>query len=126
MEKKRDQLSSFLSQTQAIYTHAQSLDSDMDKNDEGQLERLQDLFDQRQETIEALADDFAGEWAGEEQAIIAEIQQTEIQLQPLMTRLHEQFSLQMNRLNQTRQASGKYAGAYRQSNAGGSFIDQRK
>lgn len=126
MEKRIDGLTEFLAQTQAIYEQAQLIDSDMDKNELAQLERLQALFDSRQETIEALAAQGTSEWSSDEQAIIAEIQQTEIQLQPLMQRVHEQFSAQMTRLGQARKVSGQYAGAYRQTASGGSFIDQRK
>jgi len=126
MKNRIDGLSEFLTQTQAIYQQAALIDSDMDKNEEGQLERLQDLFNERQETIEALADRATGEWSADEQAIIDKIQQTEIQMQPLLKQVHEQFSLQMARLGQARKVSGQYAGAYRQTASGGSFIDQRK
>ncbi|MDE4085017.1 flagellar protein FliT [Planococcus maritimus] len=126
MEKRIDGLTEFLAQTQAIYEQAQLIDSDMDKNELAPLERLQELFDSRQETIEALAAQGTSEWAVDEQAIIAKIQQTEIQLQPLMQTVHEQFAAQMARLGQARKVSGQYAGAYRQPTSGGSFIDQRK
>ena len=126
MEKRIDGLTEFLAQTQAIYEQAQLIDSDMDKNEAGQLELLQELFEERQATIETLAGEITGDWSADEQAIIANIQQTEIQLQPLMQAVHEQFSAQMARLGQTRKVSGKYAGAYRQTASGGSFIDQRK
>ena len=126
METRIDSLTEFLTQTQAIYQQAQLIDSDMDKNELAQLERLQELFDNRQETIETLAAQGTSEWSADEQAIIAEIQQTEIQLQPLMQTVHEQFAAQMTRLGQARKVSGQYAGAYRQTASGGSFIDQRK
>lgn len=126
MEKRIDGLTDFLAQTQAIYEQAQLIDSDMDKNELTQLERLQALFDSRQETIEALAAQGTGEWSTDEQAIIDEIQQTEIQLQPLMQTVQEQFAAQMTRLGQARKVSGQYASAYRQTTNGGSFIDQRK
>ena len=124
--KRIERLTEFLKQTQEIYGQATLIDSDMDKNEAGQLELLQDLFDERQGTIEALADEITGDWSRDEQAIIDDIQQIEIQLQPLLKRVHEQFSTQMARLGQTRKVSGKYAGAYRQTASGGSFIDQRK
>ena len=126
MDNRLAQRTEFFAQTQAIYNQAQRLRADMEKNEADQLEILQDLFDRRQQTLEALAEKPAGEWSEQERSVIEDIQQTEIQLQPLMTNLHEQFSVQMNRLNQTRQASGKYAGANRQTASGGSFIDQRK
>lgn len=126
MKNRIDTLTEFLAQTQAIYEQAQSIDSHMDKNELTQLERIQELFDSRQETIEALADRVTDEWSTDEQAIIAKIQQTEVQLQPLMQTVHEQFSIQINRLGQARKVSGQYAGAYRQTASGGSFIDQRK
>ncbi|WP_434401043.1 flagellar protein FliT [Planococcus sp. 11815] len=126
MEKRIDGLTEFLAQTQAIYEQAQLIDSDMDKNELAPLERLQELFDSRQETIEALAAQGTSEWSADEQAIIAKIQQTEIQLQPLMQTVHEQFAAQMARLGQARKVSVQYAGAYRQPTSGGSFIDQRK
>ena len=126
MDMRIDGLTEFLKQTQAIYTQAQSIDSDMDKNEAGQLERLQDLFDSRQETIEALSAAGTDDWSDNEKAIINDIQQLEIQLQPLLKRVHEQFTVQMTRLGQARKVSGQYAGAYRQPTSGGSFIDQRK
>ncbi|MEZ0480698.1 flagellar protein FliT [Planococcus sp. SSTMD024] len=126
MEKRIDGLTEFLAQTQAIYEQAQLIDSDMDKNELAALERLQELFDSRQETIETLAAQGTGEWSADERAIITEIQQTELQLQPLMQTVQKQFSAQMTRLGQTRKVSGQYAGAYRQPTSGGSFIDQRK
>ncbi|MFC4711680.1 flagellar protein FliT [Planococcus dechangensis] len=126
MNEKTDLLTEFLSLTTAIYTQASSVDSDMEKNNVEQLETLQDLFVQRQQTIEILASQAPGEWSAEQQHVIGQIQVIEVELQPLMGKLHEQFSIQMNRISQTKQASGKYAGAYRQTASGGSFIDQRK
>ena len=126
MDTRTDGLTDFLTKTQAIYAQAQSIDSDMDKNEAGQLERLQDLFDSRQETIEALSAAGTDDWSDDEKAIIDDIQQLEIQLQPLLKRVHEQFTVQMARLGQARKVSGQYAGAYRQPTSGGSFIDQRK
>ncbi|KYG57877.1 hypothetical protein [Planococcus maritimus] len=126
MDTRTDGLTDFLTKTQDIYAQAQSIDSDMDKNEAGQLERLQDLFDSRQETIEALSAAGTDDWSDDEKAIIDDIQQLEIQLQPLLKRVHEQFTVQMARLGQARKVSGQYAGAYRQPTSGGSFIDQRK
>ena len=126
MDTRTDGLTEFLTQTQAIYAQAQAIDSDMDKNEAGQLEQLQDLFDSRQETIEALSAAGTDDWSDDEKAIIDDIQQLEIQLQPLLKRVHEQFTVQMTRLGQARKVSGQYAGAYRQPTSGGSFIDQRK
>lgn len=121
-----DQLMEFLSLTKAIYQKARMVDADMEQNEAGQLEALQDLFDRRQQVIEALSEQPLPGWSGEERDLIEEIQELELDLQPVMKKLHAEFSAQMARLSQRKQASGKLAGAYRQSSAGGSFIDQRK
>ncbi len=126
MSERTELLTGFLSLTTAIHTQASAIDSDMEKNNAEQLETLQDLFDQRQQTIETLASQATGEWNAEQQQLIGQIQEIEVELQPLIGKLHKQFSVQMNRISQTKQASGKYAGAYRQTASGGSFIDQRK
>lgn len=122
-------LAEFLQLTEEIYQQAKALFSDMKDNDAQQVENLQSLFDQRQQLITQLdtyvqQSDF--QWTDEDKQSILQLKETEQKLQPLMKNLHKSFSLQLNRINQTKQGSQKYVNAYRNVSIEGSFIDKRK
>lgn len=124
-----DYLTELLGQTERLYQKAEAVDANMEHNEEGQLEELQALFDERQETIRHLSG-FTGEegflWTASDREKISELKKFEEKLQPLVKELHRAFGEQLNRINQTKQVSKKYIGAYQNMGAGGAFIDKRK
>lgn len=122
-------LTELLQLTEEIFHKAQAIRSTMEDNDTEQIIAVQELFDQREITIQELdqakqQSDF--QWTDEDRKTIAKLKVLEKQLQPLMKGLHQAFLTQMNRISQTKQVSRKYIGAYQNTAAGGSFIDQRK
>lgn len=122
-------LTDLLEQTKELHQKAAAVDTKMENNEDGQLEELQALFEQRQETI-GLLSGFIGtdgfHWTKSDREKISDLKQLEEVLQPLINGLHKAFGEQLNRINQTKQMSKKYMGAYQNAGAGGSFIDKRK
>lgn len=119
----------FLQLTEEIYQQAKALFLDMKDNEANKVEALQFLYDQRQQLVTQL-DTYMQQpgftWTDEDKQIIHQLKEVEQKLQPLMNNLHKSFTVQMNRINQTKQGSKKYAKAYQNVTTEGSFIDKRK
>lgn len=118
-----------LQQTKELHGKASAIDVKMENNEDGQLEELQEMFEKRQETIARLSA-FTGSdgfnWTASDREKISELKELEETLQPMVKGLYRAFGEQLNRINQTKQMSKKYIGAYQNMGAGGSFIDKRK
>lgn len=122
-------LAELLKLTKELLQKAGRIDSKMENNEDGQLEQLQVLFDKRKNSIEALAVFIEPEefrWTAEDREQIQELKILEESLQMLITDLYQTFGDQLKRINQTKQMSKKYIGAYQNMGASGSFIDKRK
>ncbi|MCM3611978.1 flagellar protein FliT [Planococcus sp. MERTA32b] len=129
MDAYQLRLAEFLDLTEKLNTQAKAVHSKMDNNEVEQLEAVQALFEKRQAVIEQLSEytknpEFT--WTTDDKKVIKQLKDHEDELQPLLNKLHQSFTVQMNRLNQTSQVSKKYVGAYQTKSTGGSFIDQRK
>ncbi|WP_416145171.1 flagellar protein FliT [Planococcus koreensis] len=122
-------LKELLEQTRELLTRAKLIDCKMENNDDGQLEAVQALFENRQLAIDKLAGAINAKgfsWTPADREKIAELKVLEQDLQPLVTGLHEAFGNQLKRIGQSKKMSMKYIGAYQNMGAGGSFIDKRK
>lgn len=122
-------LTELLRLTEEIHGQAKAIQSKMEDNEAEQLETLQLLVEKREYVIKQLDThmqraDF--QWTEEEIKVIYKLKDYEQTLQPLMSGLYKSFLTQMNRINQTKQISKKYIGAYQNSSTEGSFIDKRK
>ncbi|WP_084243351.1 flagellar protein FliT [Planomicrobium okeanokoites] len=129
MDAYQLRLAEFLDLTQKLNAQAKTVHTKMDNNEAGQIESMQALFERRQTIIEQLSEYTKAaefEWTSEDKKVISQLKGYEDEMQPLLNKLHQSFTTQMNRLNQTSQASKKYVGAYQTKFTGGSFIDQRK
>ncbi|MGI2328507.1 flagellar protein FliT [Planococcus sp. YIM B11945] len=121
-------LKHILQLTEDVLAQAQAINAQMKENEAGQLEDLDSLFDKRGKAIlrlDALMQQKFIRWNDEDRILISRLQQAEQQLQPLITGLHQAFLKQINRMNQTKQVSQKYIGAYQNMATDGSFIDKR-
>ncbi|AIY04076.1 hypothetical protein Plano_0111 [Planococcus sp. PAMC 21323] len=118
----------FLKQTRELYERAQHINARMEDNEEGIVESLETLFDNRQESIHQL-DTFMKQrnfrWSEEEHSIIEQLKEIDQHLQPLINNLHQSFFAQIQRITQTKEISKKYSGAYQEMATAGSFIDKR-
>lgn len=118
----------FLKQTRELYEKAQHINARMEDNEEGIVESLETLFDNRQESIHQL-DTFMKQrnfrWSEEEHSIIEQLKEIDQHLQPLINNLHQSFFAQITRITQTKEMSKKYSGAYQEMATAGSFIDKR-
>lgn len=122
-------LTQLLEQTKELLERASKIDFKMEKNENDQLEAMQELFEERQVSINQLSaminlKEFS--WTLEDREKIAELKAMEQSLQPLITSLHESFGDQLKRVSESKKMSMKYAGAYQNMGTGGSFIDKRK
>ncbi|WP_282020723.1 flagellar protein FliT [Planomicrobium okeanokoites] len=129
MDAYQLRLAEFLELTEKLNAQAKAVHSKMENNEAGQLESVQALFERRQTVIDQLSEYTKAaefEWTTEDKKVISQLKGYEDEIQPLLNRLHQSFTTQMNRLNQTSQASKKYVGAYQTKSTEGSFIDQRK
>lgn len=129
MNKQHEDLQELLELTEAILAKAKTIGSKMDDNQTEDLVEVQILFDRRQEVIdrlEALKNGAEFEWSAEGKEMVKSLQDAELELNPLMNSLHQAFTNQMNRINQTKQMSKKYRGAYQSTPADGTFLDIRK
>lgn len=129
MDAYQLRLAEFLELTEKLNAQAKTVHSKMDDNEVEQLETVQALFERRQAVIDQLSEYTKAaefEWTREDKIVIRQVKGYEDELQPLLNRLHQSFTTQMNRLNQTSQVSQKYVGAYQTKSTEGSFIDQRK
>jgi len=129
MSGYQNDLKALLQMSKEIFERANSIQSKMEDNEAEQLETLQMLFEKRELAIQQLdvyikQPDF--QWTEEDRVLIAQLKETDQKLQPLMNGLHQSFLTQMNKINQTKQVSKKYIGAYQNMAANGSFIDKRK
>ena len=122
-------LTDLLQQTKGLREKAAAIDTNMENNEEGQLEELQVLLEERERTIAQLSV-FTGRdgfhWTASDRETIWELKGLQEELQPIVASLYKAFGEQLNRISQTKQMSQKYAGAYQNMGAGGSFIDKRK
>ncbi|PKH10369.1 flagellar protein FliT [Planomicrobium sp. MB-3u-38] len=129
MDAYQLRLAEFLELTEKLNAQAKAVNSKMENNEAGQLESVQALFERRQAVIDQLSEYTKAaefEWTTEDKKVISQLKGYEDEMQPILNRLHQSFTTQMNRLNQTSQASKKYVGAYQTKSTEGSFIDQRK
>lgn len=122
-------LNELLKLTEEVYVQALSINSNMEENEPEALEKVQTLFEKRQEVIDQLEPytkqpNF--QWAPTDREQIAKLQNYEQKLQPLLHGLHQSFLTKMNRINQNKQVSKKYFGTYQNTSTEGSFIDKRK
>jgi len=129
MSEYQTALTGLLQLTEEILERAKTIQSKMEDNEAEQLETLQLLVEKREYVIEQLDThmqqaDF--QWAEEEKKVIYKLKDYEQTLQPLMSGLYKSFLTQMNRINQTKQISKKYIGAYQNNSTEGSYIDKRK
>lgn len=129
MDAYQLRLAEFLDLTEKLNAQAKAVHSKMDDNEVEQIEAVQALFEKRQAVIDQLSEytknpEFT--WTTDDKKVIKQLKNHEEELQPLLNKLHQSFTTQMNRLNQTSQVSQKYVGAYQTKSIGGSFIDQRK
>ncbi|WP_172371426.1 flagellar protein FliT [Sporosarcina jiandibaonis] len=123
------ELDTLLKLTEEVYVQALSINSNMEENEPEELEVVQRLFERRQKVIDQLETytkqpNF--QWATTDREQIKKLQDYEQKLQPLLNRLHQSFLAKMNRINQNKQVSQKYFGAYQNTSTEGSFIDKRK
>lgn len=129
MDAYQLRLAEFLELTEKLNAQAKTVHTKMDNNEAGQVESMQALFERRQAVIEGLSEYTKAaefEWTIEDKKVISLLKGYEDEMQPILNQLHQSFTTQMNRLNQTSQASKKYVGAYQTKSTEGSFIDQRK
>ncbi|WP_281863650.1 flagellar protein FliT [Planomicrobium okeanokoites] len=129
MDAYQLRLAEFLELTEKLNAQAKTVHTKMDNNEAGQIESMQALFERRQAVIDQLSEYTKAaefEWTSEDKKVISQLKGYEDEMQPLLIKLHQSFTTQMNRLNQTSQASKKYVGAYQTKSTEGSFIDQRK
>lgn len=129
MNGYQNDLKSLLQLTQEIFKQANSINSKMEDNEAEQLESIQLLVQDRELAIQQL-DNFIQQpkfqWTEEDRSMISQLKEIDHKLQPLMNGLHQSFLTQMKKINQTKQVSKKYIGAYQNMAANGSFIDKRK
>ena len=129
MNRQHEDLQELLGLTEAILEKAKTIGSKMEDNQTEDLVEVQILFDRRQAVIDRLEASKNGadfEWTAEGKEMAKRLQETELQLNPLMNSLHQAFASQMNRISQTKQMSKKYRGAYQSTPADGIFFDIRK
>ena len=129
MDAYQLRLAEFLDLTQKLNAQAKTVHTKMDNNEAGQIESMQALFERRQTVIDQLSEYTKAaefKWTTEDKEVISQLKGYEDEMQPLLNKLHQSFTTQMNRLNQTSQASKKFVGAYQTKSTEGSFIDQRK
>jgi flagellar protein FliT len=122
-------LNGLLHLTEEMHEKAKAIRSKMEDNEAEQVETLQLLVEKRELTIlqlDTYIQQSNFQWTEEDKALIAQLKETDQKLQPLMIGLHQSFLTQMNKINQTKQVSKKYIGAYQNMAANGSFIDKRK
>ena len=129
MNRNQYVLAEFLQITKEIHDQVKMLDSNMKDNENGQVENLQSLFDKRQQLMDELESfihqaDF--QWTEEDEQIILQLKDLQQMIQPHMNGLHQSFKTQMNQINQSKQGSRKFVGAYQNVSTEGSFIDKRK
>lgn len=122
-------LTDLLQITEDISKQAKAIHSNMNQNEPKQLENLQILVEKREDVMKQLDSymqqkDFL--WTEEDKQKIQKLKMLDQTLQPQMNNLYQSFLKQMNRINQTKQVSKKYIGAYQNMTTDGSFIDKRK
>jgi flagellar protein FliT len=129
MSGYENELATLLKLTEEVYTQALSINSNMEENEPEELEAVERLFEKRQEVInqlETYTKQSNFQWAPTDRQQIEKLQNYEQKLQPLLNGLHQSLLAKMNRINQNKQVSKKYFGAYQNTSTEGSFIDKRK
>lgn len=115
--------------TKTIDAHIQHVDVDMDKNDDEQLEKLQELIFKRGEIIDQLAPIMQREeieWTTSEQEVIQKMKEWELSFQPRLEKIYKAFSSQIRKLQQGKQISRRYHEGYRDVYSDGVYFDKRK
>jgi uncharacterized protein YqeY len=115
--------------TKTINGHIQHIDVDMDKNDDEQLEKLQDLISKRGEIIEQFAHIMQRdevEWTTSEQEIMQEMKEWELSFQPRLEKIYKAFSSQIRKLQQGKKVSRHYHEGYGDVYSDGVYFDKRK
>ncbi len=129
MNAYQNMLTELLQLSENVLGQANAVSVDMKENEAGQLETLLSLYEQRQLVITELnsyIQETEFRWTDEDREVIRQLKTYEDMLQPLMNGLYQSFLTQINRVNQTKQASKKFGNTYQQPLTDGSFFDQRK
>lgn len=127
MRENQQLLADLLQITEEIYGQVKAIDSKLNQNELEQVEYIPVLLEKREMVIkqlDAYKQDF--QWTHEDKQKIEQLRILNQELQPMMNSLHQSFLKQINRMNQRKQMSKKYIGAYQNMTIDGSFIDKRK
>jgi flagellar protein FliT len=122
-------LTELLQLTEEINDQLKRIQPNMNDNEPTSLEQVQALVEKRGGVINQLKESMKQQdfqWAKEDQEKIQKLNTLEQVIQPLMNNLYQSFAKQMDRINQNKQVSKKYFGAYQTMTTDGSFIDKRK
>lgn len=114
--------------TKAIHNDIQHINTDMEKNDEDQLEKLDGLVSKRKEIIERLAPILLRgfEWTPTELENIQQMREWELGFQPQLAEIYQGFTQQINRLQQGKQISKRYHEGNTEMYMDGVYFDKRK
>lgn len=128
MSEKQIQLTAILEITQEIYAKANAVQEKMEDNEPEQIEALQQLAEKREKVIKQLDDvmkEPGFQWSIDDKVIIQELKELNSKLEPLMNRLYQSFQKQIQRMNQSKHISSKYA-VNPVGIMDGAYIDKRK
>lgn len=122
-------LEELLSITEQLKEKLSTVHSNLKNNNPEQVELILELVENRQVIIDQLEEtkkqpDF--KWTEEDRIIFTRLQELDENIGPIMIKLFQSFQTQITRINQTKQVSKKYIGAYQNMMTDGSFIDKRK
>lgn len=122
-------LEELLSITEQLKEKLSTVHSNLKNNNPEQVELILELVENRQVIIDQLEEtkkqpDF--KWTEEDRIIFTRLQELDENIGPKMIKLFQSFQTQITRINQTKQVSKKYIGAYQNMMTDGSFIDKRK
>lgn len=115
--------------TKAIYEQCQFIDHDMDQNDLGKIETLQQLLDVRGQMIKELDSiyrDTSPEWSVVERAQIKQMKEWEQISQPKLNRVFQAFTNQMDKFQQGRKLTNYYQEKVEITYTEGAYFDKRK
>lgn len=127
MRENQQLLANLLQITEEIYEQVKAIDSKLNQNELEQVEQIPVLLEKREIVMKQLDDykqDF--QWTEEDQQKIQQLKIVNQELLPMLNNLHHSFLKQINRMNERKQMSKKYIGAYQNMTIDGSFIDKRK
>ncbi|WP_404330230.1 flagellar protein FliT [Mesobacillus maritimus] len=129
MNDQQSLLAELLLRTEEIMEQASTIQLNMKENEPEYLENIQSLFRKREAVIQSLAAILSvqnARWTKEDQEIIRNLKTVEQPLQQRMNLLHQSFSKQMDRIQQTKNVSYKYLAVSQQTATDGAFFDKRK